>query len=118
MIENLYLSQNNITPETAAEIIQIFKRESPRTRVLFLSKNPLEDEGASAIVFTILQKKVGIEALDLSNTKCSDGTAAAIGQVLRTSQSLEMLFLNDNIIQAEGAVSLFESLEQNSVGYR
>ena len=108
----LFNMENNGIGDVTASEIAIFLSQMPKLISLNLGSNNLLNEGVIKIAKALIQKKINLQELNLSNNGIDSKAADDIAAVLACSPNLRSLNLNVNKLQAEGAIKISKSLKQ------
>jgi len=114
-ITDLILDNNAITDESAKTIAKFLEKPNTRLKVLSLAGNSISNKGIEYIA-NVLKKNTCLEVLNLDFNKIESEGAIALSTVFRNPFSkLLCLSLNSNLIGIDGLTVIATQIKNNSV---
>ena len=110
-MRGLYL-HNNKLDESACDLVAKAVLSMPRLEKLWLGGNPLGSGGAVEVIKAL--RGSGVKELLLDNTGIGEPDCEALCELLKSTYSLENLFIEGNNLSSESVASIITGLNRNS----
>ena len=112
-VEELDLSCCSLTSDGVREVVNGLSDDNHTLRVLWLSGNQIESEGAIATA-TMLKINSSLELLALAGCSIGSSGGVELGRALERNKTLKELRLSGNALGDDGVRGMSQGLETNS----